>query len=127
MAFVTDYPDGQYLVSYSGTANLTFGGVGKLTTPATLGSDGLYHAVLTIDHASYYNPKILVMQVNGLSASNPFGNLKIITPGYAANTTQVFTNSSVAGPPAFRVHPDDGVEQHEQFHSGRLVGSRAAE
>ena len=92
-ADIANYPDGLYQVSYQGTVNLTFGGVGQITTPATLGTDGLYHAVVTVNHTWDLSNPILVMGATGLSSSNPFGNLHIITPGYGANPTQEFTNS----------------------------------
>ena len=92
-AEINNYPDGVYQVSYQGTATLSFWGVGQLTTPATLGSDGLYHALLSVNHSWYPDHGSLCMQVTGLNPSNPFGNLRIIMPGYSANTTQEFTNS----------------------------------
>jgi hypothetical protein len=92
-AFINNYPDGQYQVSYQGTAILSFGGIGQLTTPATLGSDGLYHGVVTVNHALNPNNPSLILGVSGLNASNPFDNLQIIMPGYGTKPTQIFTNS----------------------------------
>ena len=91
-ADINTYPNGVYQISYQGTATLSFWGVGQLAAPATLGGDGLHHALLTVNH-SWFDHISLGMQVTGLDPSNPFGNLRIIMPGYAANTTQVFTNS----------------------------------
>ncbi len=92
-ANIANYPDGQYQVTYQGTATLSFSGIGELTTPATLGSDGLYHAVLTVNHSWFWDGKTLDLQATGLNSAKPFGNLRIIMPGYSANTTQIFTNS----------------------------------
>ena len=110
-ANIANYPDGLYQVSYQGTATLSFLGVGQLTTPPTLGSDGLYHAVLTVNHSwlGPYGP-YLYMQVTGLNTANPFGNLRIITPGYGTNTTQEFTNAFLQDLAALLVCPDDGVD-----------------
>ncbi len=92
-ANIANYPDGLYQVSYQGTVNLTFGGIGQITTPATLGTDGLYHAVVTVNHTWSPSNPILIMLATGESSSNPFGNLHIIAPGYGINPTQEFTNS----------------------------------
>ena len=92
-ANIANYPDGLYQVSYQGTATLSFWGVGQLTTPATLGSDGLYHAVVTVNHLWDPSNPILMMQVSGLNSLNQFGDMHIIMPGYGANPTQEFTNS----------------------------------
>lgn len=92
-ANIANYPDGLYQVSYQGTATLSFRGVGQLTTPATLGSDGLYHAVVTVNHLWDPSSPILVMQVSGLNSSNKFRDLHILMSGYGTNPTQEFTNS----------------------------------
>ncbi len=92
-AEINNYPDGNYQVSYSGQATLDFFGIGQLAGPATLGSDGLYHAMLHVNHAIYPDHITLMLQVTGLDPSNPFGNLKIIMPGYSPDTTQLYTNN----------------------------------
>jgi hypothetical protein len=88
---IPDYPDGDYDVSYKGTATLSFSGVGKLAGQPTLGSDGLYHATLQVNHATDTSGKgQLNLKVTGLDPNHPMSDLKIITPGYESRPGQIF-------------------------------------
>ncbi len=89
------YPDGDYDISFQGTANITFSGVGSLAGPITTNSAGLSTGVVVVNH-ELGDGNNLVIQVNGLSASSPFTNFQIDAPGYGFASTQIFTNSFVS-------------------------------
>src|SRR5437762_1132705 len=91
-AFVDNYPDGIYQVSYKGKATLSFDGVAQNNGSFTLGSDGYYHGSITVNHA-WFNHESLVLHASGFDTSNPFGNLSIITPGYNTPLTQEYTST----------------------------------
>ncbi|WP_165219147.1 dockerin type I domain-containing protein [Aquisphaera insulae] len=82
--------NGVFPVSYSGKATLEFSGAAKLSTPFTLGADGLYHGAITVDTTA---TKQLFVTASGQDPSNPFGDLRIIQPGYGTAPTQDFTDA----------------------------------
>ena len=93
-AFVNleNYPAGNYQLSYTGTATLTFSGVGALAGPITTNSSGVSTGTVVVNH-SMGNGSILIMQVSGVSATSTFSNFQLDVPGYGSNPTQVFTNT----------------------------------
>jgi hypothetical protein len=96
-AYITNYHDGLYQFSYAGTGTIYVDasglGIARLTTPPTLGSDGLYHGVITVNHSLDPSFPILELDVGGVISSNFISNLHIYMPGYGTNPTQIFANS----------------------------------
>ena len=88
LTYLKDYPDGTYLLSYKGTAAVTFGGMGRLAGPLVT-QGGVTTGAVTINHAK---GDLLTMVVRNVDPANPIDDLHLIRPGYALGATQVFTD-----------------------------------
>ncbi|APW60403.1 NPCBM/NEW2 domain-containing protein [Paludisphaera borealis] len=92
-AYLTNYPDGVYQVSYEGTATLDFWGVGHLVSPLVKGADGVTRGQVKVSGVGDQSgQRALVMDVTAIDPNNPLADLKIIAPGYAADGSQPFTS-----------------------------------
>jgi hypothetical protein len=90
---VAGSPDGAYQLSFQGTGNLAVSGMGSLNGPVVRGADGVSRAQITVNHAA---SGTLYLSLTGVSASDPVHDLHLVQPGYAADTTQVFTSAFLA-------------------------------
>ena len=86
-----NYPDGDYQLSYQGTATVSFSGIGYLAGPVTTNRNGLSTGTVVIDH-SLGNGQLLLMNVTGVSSTATMSNFHLYAPGYGSNPTQMFTN-----------------------------------
>lgn len=81
------YPDGIYHLSYRGTGEVSFGGIGSLaSTPKTV--DGVTTADVSVHGAG--SGQMMALTVRNVDPSDPMHDLRLISPGYSADTTQVF-------------------------------------
>ncbi len=93
------YPDGIYKLSYTGQATISISSMGQIIgTPVTV--NNVTTADVQITHANGSN---LIIGVSGLdpTGANPFGNLKLIMPGYLVDTTQMYNAATVQRLSAF--------------------------
>ncbi len=88
LSYLAGYPDGTYSLSYKGTATVTLGGMGTLNGPLTT-ANGVTTGSVVVNHS---RGDLLTIKVTGLDPASPLDNLRLIAPGYAPDTTQVFTN-----------------------------------
>jgi hypothetical protein len=89
---LANYPDGNYLLSYQGTATPTFSGIGSLAGPITTNSSGVSTGVVVVNH-TWGDGVTLNMDVTGVSPTATFSNFQLDVPGYGSNPTQVYTNT----------------------------------
>jgi hypothetical protein len=97
-ANLLNYPDGDYQLSYQGTATLTFSGIGYLAGPVVTNSSGVSTGTVVINHdldiGGVANPgQNLLLTVTGVSSTATFSNFHLYAPGYGSNPTQMFTNT----------------------------------
>ena len=88
LSYLAGYPDGTYALSYKGTATLAVGGMGTLAGPLVT-ANGVTTGSVIINHS---RGDLFTIKVTGLDPSSPLDDLRMIRPGYAADTTQVFTD-----------------------------------
>jgi NPCBM/NEW2 domain len=86
-----NYPDGDYQLSYQGTATVSFSGIGYLAGPVTTNRNGVSTGTVVIDH-SLGDGKLLLMTVTGVGSTATMSNFHLYAPGYGSNPTQMFTN-----------------------------------
>ena len=91
-ADLLDYPDGDYQLSYQGTATVSFSGIGYLAGPVVTNSSGVSTGTVVIDH-DLGNGTNLNLTVTGVSAAATMSNFHLYAPGYGSNPTQMFTNT----------------------------------
>ena len=91
-ADLADYPDGNYQLSYQGTATVSFTGIGYLAAPVVTDSNGVSTGTVVIDH-ELGNGTNLRLTVNGVSSTATFSDFHLYSPGYGSNPTQMFTNA----------------------------------
>ena len=88
LSYLHGYPDGAYHLSYRGTGEVSAGGMGRIAGAITT-TGGLHSGVVTIDHATH---DLLTLAVTKTDATDPIRDLRLIRPGYAANTRRVFAD-----------------------------------
>jgi hypothetical protein len=82
------YSGGTYTLTYTGTATLTFAGIGQLSSPVTTEPDGVSTATVLVTPAPNSQ---LIMQVSNIDPNNPLDNLHLIAPGYDPTNPPIFT------------------------------------
>jgi hypothetical protein len=83
------YPKGNYTLSYTGTATITFSGMNASMGPV-ITTNGVSTATVSIDPTA---GKLLIMYVSGLDPNNPLDNLHLIAPGYSTTNPPIFTTT----------------------------------
>ena len=86
-----NYPDGAYKVSYQGSGDFTFGGMGASIRNSQF--DSLTNTTRFDLNLNRGTDGLLVMDLQNVSATDPVRNLHMYTPGYPQN--QAFTNEFV--------------------------------
>ena len=89
LAFLKDYPDGAYKLSYEGSGTVVFGGIGRLAGGVTRRGP-LNVGEVALKHNGKGGP--LLLHLTRVNPKDPVRNLKLIAPGYKPDTTQVFTD-----------------------------------
>ena len=91
---LANYPDGVYQVSFKGTADVAFWGVGNLVAPLVKGADGVTRGQILVNNATDVTNGLrdLVMNVTANDPTDPLYDLHIIAPGYPADGSQEYTN-----------------------------------
>ena len=88
LSYLRGYPDGAYQLSYRGTGRITVGGMGQLAGPiATV--DGRHSAVVAVNHATH---DLFTLSITGIDPADPVRDLRLIRPGFAADTRRVFAD-----------------------------------
>ena len=90
MTYLYGYPEGVYHLSYVGTGTVSVDGIGKLISTPTLGADGRYHADVLVQGIG---TNYLGLRIQNIDQSDYVHDLRMIIPGYSADTTQVFNNA----------------------------------
>jgi hypothetical protein len=85
------YPDGNYALSYQGTATVSFSGAGYLAGPIVTNSSGVHTGTVVVNHAAGLGG--LTLNVTGVSTTATMSNFHLYSPGYGTNPTQMFTNA----------------------------------
>ncbi len=97
LTYLNDYPDGTWHFSYTGSATLSFSGIGKAANVVTNGN--LTTGDLIIDRS---RGGLLSVIVSAVDPANPMDNLRLIPPGYSPDTTQIFSNDFLKRLSAFK-------------------------
>jgi NPCBM/NEW2 domain len=82
---LTNYPNGNYQFSYTGTATVTFSDIGQLAGPVTV-SGGVTSGTVIVNHGTG-DGSYVDMQVSGVNAASPMDNFHLMMPGYGNGTT----------------------------------------
>lgn len=82
-------PNGVYQLSYQGTASVRVTGTGSMIGLPVTGADGVTRVQVQLVHLGM-NP--INLTFTNINVADPPHDLHLIEPGYAVNTTQVFTN-----------------------------------
>ena len=92
-----NYPDGLYQVSFKGTVEVEFWGIGKLTGPLVRGADGVTRGQILVskDNQHIGDRRLLVMAVSSIDVNDPMSDLEIWSPGYEPGG-QLYTNEFLA-------------------------------
>ncbi len=86
-----NYPDGDYQLSYTGSATVNFWGDGQLAGPVTTGANGVTTGTVVVHHSQGGN--FLYMSVFNINTANPMDNFHLYMPGYSPSSNQMFTNA----------------------------------
>ena len=80
-----NYPDGVYKVSYQGTGQFIFGGIS--TVRSNIQYDGATDTTSFDMTLTRGTDGLMVMELFGVSPTNPVRNLHMFTPGYSPSQT----------------------------------------
>ena len=82
---LTNYPDGNYQFSYTGTATVAFSDIGQLAGPVTVAA-GVTTGTVIVNHQTG-DGTLVSMQVSGIDPAHPMDNFHLMMPGYGNGTT----------------------------------------
>ena len=82
---LTNYPDGDYQFSYTGTATVAFSDIGQLAGPVIV-SGAVTTGTVIVNHQTG-DGTLLAMQVSSVDPTNPMDNFHLMMPGYGNGTT----------------------------------------
>ena len=99
LTYLRGYPDGPYLISYEGTGKVTFGGMGTLDGKPEQ-RRGVTTGRLIVKRA---RGELLFIRIHDVDPKDPVRKLRIIMPGYPADTAEVFTKQFLHRVAPFRV------------------------
>jgi hypothetical protein len=80
---MTNYPDGTYGFSYTGTATITVDGIGQLNAVTT--ANGVTTGTITVNH-SWADGTYLHIHILNPSTTSPMDNFHLMLPGYGNGT-----------------------------------------